>query len=120
MKCGLMPGDATRRLAKEIRAARAYSGLSREQLAKAVDRVGDTIGSWERGEWEDPPGPLLLRAIATETGIPSAYLEAGFLAPEDPAKRFAGRARREAEQRGERPSSEPGDHHGGDVEDADL
>ncbi len=91
MKCEAMADapDPARRLAKEIRAARAYAGLSRAQLADEVGVKGDTIGRYERGEWTRPPGRLVLAAIAAKTAIPQVYLDAGFLAPVGPADRPA-------------------------------
>lgn len=95
-----------RRLAKEIRAARAYADLSREQLGEGIDLSADTIGRYERGEWDKPPIAPVLKAIAETCDIPAAYLAAGFLAPE-PSTRFADAARREARRRGAHPESEP-------------
>jgi transcriptional regulator with XRE-family HTH domain len=105
VKCDEMPGDPTRRIAREIRAARAYADLSRAQLAVAVDLGAETIGRYERGHWTRPPRSIVLRAIAEKTNIPAAYLAAGFLAPEDPASRFADATSREAQQQSGRPDT---------------
>lgn len=75
-----------RRLAREIRAARAYAGMSRAELGAAIDRNEQTIGKYERGEWTRTPSQIVLNAIAEVTGIPQSFLDAGFLRarrPED-------------------------------------
>ncbi len=109
-----MPENVTtRRLAREIRAARAYADLSRDQVAEAVGLDPGTIGRYERGEWKRSPNKAILDGIARATGIPQHYLDAGFLAPEDPAKRAAGRAAKAARQRrshlGLEPRTPPGE-----------
>jgi transcriptional regulator with XRE-family HTH domain len=95
-----MPENVTtRRLAREIRAARAYADLSREQVATEIGLDHGTVGRYERGEWKRPPNKAILDGIARATGIPQHYLDAGFLAPEDPAKRATARAAKAAKQR---------------------
>jgi transcriptional regulator with XRE-family HTH domain len=114
-----MPQGPTHRLAREIRAARAYANMSRIQVGAGVSLSGDTIGRYERGKFDLPLRKPMLDAIAKVTGIPQAYLDAGFLAPDDPATRFADAARREARRRGEHPESELGGHVDEDAEDAE-
>lgn len=96
-----MTGDPTRRLARDIRAARAWSNRSRLEIGRHVGLSDEQIGRYERGEWIDPPKLAVVRAIAEFTQIPQAWRDAGFLAyeEEDATKRFADKARREAERR---------------------
>lgn len=93
-------------LAGQIRAARAYARKSRAQIARATGYSAVQVGRWERGAWGDtPPRGPQLAAIARLCEIPPAWVEAGFLAEPDPARRFADAARREAQRRGERHAS---------------
>lgn len=68
-----MPVGPDHPIARELRAARAYSGKSRLQIAGAVDISADTLGGWERGAFtRDPPRPMLA-AIADFTGMPATF-----------------------------------------------
>lgn len=102
-----MPTRANHRLAREVRAARAYAGLSRKQVADATGLSADTIGRYERGKFKRTPTKSVLDAIARACEIPQAYLDAGFLAPA--TKRFADRVREESQRPRERPPSGPQD-----------
>jgi transcriptional regulator with XRE-family HTH domain len=76
--------DPDHRIASEIRAARAYAGMSRKQVGDAIGVSPWTIGNWERGEWEDqPPRIAMLEAIARACQIPDVWQAAGFLAEPD-------------------------------------
>lgn len=119
MKCHEMADHGTRRLAREIRAARAYADMSREQVGLATDLSAEMIGRYERGEWKRPLKRPLLEAIARATKIPRAYLDAGFLAPDDPVTRFADAVRREASPPDAHPGSQQADPPGEDATDAD-
>lgn len=62
--------------AARIRAARAYAGLSQQQLAK---RLGVTVGTIERREGGKlPPKYGELVAIAAICEVPPAFMEHGF------------------------------------------
>lgn len=68
------------RIARQIRAARAYAGMSREQVGQALGVHEQTISRWERGAWkEKPPRLPMLEKIAQVTGIPDLWIAAGFL-----------------------------------------
>jgi transcriptional regulator with XRE-family HTH domain len=77
--------DPDHRIAKQIRAARAYAGLSRQQVGDALGMSPYTIGNWERGEWKDQPPRLpMIEAISRICGIPDLWVAVGFLAePEE-------------------------------------
>lgn len=101
-----------RRLAKEIRAARAYADFKRNDptMLAALGIGHEQFGEYERGNWKRPPTAPVLAAMARVCEIPKAWLDAGFLQPDDPATRFADAVRREAEQPRERPRSASPDH----------
>jgi transcriptional regulator with XRE-family HTH domain len=104
-----------RKLARELRAARVYADMSRLEIGNAVGYSDETIGRWERGEWDEKrPGPRapVLAAIAKVTGIPDAYMSAGFLSSDDPATRFADVARLEARRPRGRQRLKPGGRAG--------
>lgn len=114
-RCGVTPrraelrcvSDTDHPAARAVRAARAYSGKSRKQLADDVGVSAETIGRWERGEWRgDPPRGPMLESVARVSGI-LEFMQtiAGNDGDVDPARRFAAAARREAERRNGRPAS---------------
>jgi len=92
--------------------------MSRAQLGIAVDLDKETIGRYERGEWERPLKRPMLEAIADATEIPAKYRDVGFLQPDDPVTRFADAARREAELRNEHPAPSSEDLDDEDASDA--
>lgn len=94
-----------KRLAKEIRAARKYADLSRDELEPYTGIGDEQQGEYERGDYKRAPGPAYLAALARACDIPQAWLDAGFLAPEDPAMRFAESAAQEAARQLARPAS---------------
>ena len=67
-------------LAARIRAARAYAGLTRQQLAEAIERPEITDRVLAR--FEDPygtaPKPEQLRSIANACGLPESFFTAEF------------------------------------------
>lgn len=71
-------------LARRIRSARIYAGLSRRQLGAAIGLVPETIGRYERAE--SGLSDRTLSAIATATGTPVWFFHNGFELPgEEPA-----------------------------------
>lgn len=113
--------DRLHPVARAIRAARAWSGLSRQQLATRLGlKAGATIGRWERGDWRDgPPRPPMLEALAdiTEAADLAQRVE-GLLT--DPAMRFAAEADREARPPREHPSPDEEDQADGGAEGGDV
>lgn len=82
MNCDTV-ADRNHRIAKEIRAARAYSGKGRDEIADALGVHQQTISRWERGAWKGrPPAASHLRAIADLAEIPAEWRAVGFLQPE--------------------------------------
>lgn len=66
-----MEGGHTHEVAKRIRAARAYAGISRLALGRAVELSAEQIGRYERGAWKDgPPRRPMLDGIARACGLP--------------------------------------------------
>lgn len=108
----LMPVDKRqKRIAKEIRAARAYADLTQDQLGALIGHDGQTVLSWEAGKWKrQPPRPAILADIARACGIPEPWIDTGFLEHTDPAKRVAAAARREAQRQAERRRESPPAH----------
>jgi transcriptional regulator with XRE-family HTH domain len=52
---------------QEMKFLRTLMGMTQAELAKAVNRDAQTIGRWERGEFEnDPNAEALVRLIAAE------------------------------------------------------
>ena len=114
-----MTGDRDHLIARTIRALRAHADMSRAGLGAKVDRSGGTIGRWERGEWIDGIPSLPTRqAIARICKADELRADLDAF-EEDPAKRFADAARREAERQAEHPESEPEAHPDEDDEDED-
>lgn len=73
-------------LARRLRTARHWAGLTREELGERIGVVGETIGRYERGEWKKDLEPRTLSAIAAATGVPDWFLNDGFERPhEEPA-----------------------------------
>ena len=64
------------RYGRRIAAARDYAGLSRAQLAYRLDMSENTIGRYERDEYE--PRLPVRQAIARACGVPDWFLESGF------------------------------------------
>lgn len=96
-------------IARFVRAARAFSGSSRAQVATWVGVEAPTIGRWERGEWKKgPPRTAALEVIARRSGL-LEFVDglASATGELDPARRFAAAARREAQRRDVHPGSEP-------------
>lgn len=62
--------------AARIRAARAYAGLTREELAERLGVAISTIDRREAGTHAPKRGELL--AIAAICGVPPAFMEHGF------------------------------------------
>lgn len=89
-------------VAREIRAARAYAGMSREQLAIHLGVSAETIGGWERGRFTRTPAQAMLVAIARYTRVPTSF-ELVTAAPLKPS--VAERARAAAQRLGGTPGS---------------
>lgn len=90
-------------IAREIRAARAYAGWSRDQLGKAIGVSGQTIGKWERGDFTRQPADGMLRAILDTTKLPERLT-----ALADPPKpSVAARARDAAQRLNDTPGASP-------------
>lgn len=68
-----MPVGADHQIAREIRAARAYAGMSRKGLGDAIGMSPAAIGDWERGDFTREPKPPMLEAIAEATGVPRQF-----------------------------------------------
>ena len=101
-------GNPDHAAARAVRAARAYSGMSRKQLGELVGVDEVTIGRYERGEWRSgAPRLAILQAIARATELDGFLELVSGLEDPDPAKRFAAVARQEAQQQRERPTSVP-------------
>ncbi len=99
--------DSTRTIARAVRAARAYAGLSRDALGDSVELDGQTIGRYERGDWKEPPKGITLNAIADVCGVPREFMRNGW---PDAAELFLAAAAAEAEQsrkRGQRAGEDP-------------
>ena len=115
-------GDPTRPFARHLRAARAYKGLSRAGLGAKLGLDEATIGRYERGEWTRHPSRAVISEAARATELPEELVAAGWLNPDvllvDPATRFGGAARREAERQPERPEEERELRGGGDASEA--
>lgn len=73
--------DDTSQLPRRLRAARQYAGMSREEVAKAIDRVEETVARYERGQTE--PDSTVIGALAKAMRIPRWFLDAGFNPPAD-------------------------------------
>lgn len=113
-----MEPDATRLIARRLRAARHYAGKSRLQIGQAVGRSAEQIGRYERGDWKtDPPGKTIIEGIARETLVPLWFIYEGFGIEEDPAKRFEAKTRLEAERQRERHAPETAARPGEDATD---
>lgn len=63
-------------IARHVRAARAYAGLSQEDLAHRLEQDVQTVKRTEAGT-RTPKGPEL-RAIAEECAVPREFLTEGF------------------------------------------
>lgn len=70
-------------LARRLRTARHWAGLTRDELGERIGVVGETIGRYERGEWKKDLEPRTLAAIANATGVPDWFLTDGFERPHD-------------------------------------
>lgn len=71
-------------LARRIRTARTFAGLTREQAGEQIGVVAETIGRYERGA--TAPEPHTLDALADTFGVPRWFLHDGFEpAQEEPA-----------------------------------
>jgi ribosome-binding protein aMBF1 (putative translation factor) len=68
--------NTTARYGNRITAARDYAAISRAQLAELLEISENTIGRWERDEYE--PNRALRQAIAKVCGVPDWFLESGF------------------------------------------
>lgn len=109
-------GDPNHPTARAVRAARAYSGMSRKQLGDLLELHPGTIGRWERGEWDDePPKKPMLEVVARVSGLLELVEAMAADLEPDPARRFAAAARREAQRRNGRPSSGPASRPDEDV-----
>jgi DNA-binding transcriptional regulator YiaG len=52
---------------KELKFLRSLMGMTQAELAKVVNRDAQTIGRWERGEFDnDPNAEALIRLVAAE------------------------------------------------------
>lgn len=72
-------------LARRLRTARHWAGLTRDELGEKLGVVGETIGRYERGEFKKLE-PRTIAAIADATGVPDWFLTDGFERPhEEPA-----------------------------------
>lgn len=117
MQLGMLPGmakngDPDHPVARAIRAARKYAGLSREQLGEAIGVGPATIGRYERGEWErEGPRQAALEGIGRATGIHEMLDVFG---EPDSEQRFLRATRREAERHYKRPESDPEEPASGD------
>lgn len=60
-------------LPSEIRAARAYAGMSRKQIGDALGVSAQVVGRWERGKFKRPPASAMLEAIARATKPPHEF-----------------------------------------------
>lgn len=78
-----------RPIARQVRAARGYADLTQAQLAEKLRVDEQTVMRYEGGEWKRPPKPLVLAEIARVCEIPQAWIDVGFLADPDPARRIA-------------------------------
>lgn len=98
-------------LPSEIRAARAYAGMSRKQVGDALGVSAQVIGRWERGQFARPPAQAMLEAIARATNPPTAF---EFVSTVSVRPSVAERARAAAQRLDgtQRPSSETGDAPG--------
>jgi transcriptional regulator with XRE-family HTH domain len=65
-------------LARRVRAAWAYSGLSQEELAEAAGLKEGTIRGYLSKSRPNTPGPADLAAIADACGVPRSFMEEGF------------------------------------------
>jgi transcriptional regulator with XRE-family HTH domain len=73
-------------LARRLRTARHWAGLTRDELGEKLGVVGETIGRYERGEFKKDLEPRTIAAIADATGVPDWFLTDGFERPhEEPA-----------------------------------
>lgn len=108
-----MPVGPDDPIAREIRAARAYSGKSRRQIADEIGVKAGTIGNWERGKFTRPPAQAMLSAIARCTKVPARFELVLAVAPTRPS--VAERARLAAQRLAGTQEASPGT---GDVRDA--
>lgn len=73
MKCPFMKVGPDNPIARELRAARAYAGMSRQQLGAKIGISKDALGDWERGDWVREPALAMLEAVARHTGVPTSF-----------------------------------------------
>jgi transcriptional regulator with XRE-family HTH domain len=99
-------GDKDHPVARAIRAARSYAGLSRKQVGAAIDVSAATIGRYERGEWAEPPKQPALDAIGKVTSI---HQMLDVFGEPNGEERFERATRREVERRYKRPEPGPGE-----------
>lgn len=63
-------------LGRRLMAARKMAHLSRDEVARMLDVVEETVGRWERGE--SPCGRLQRQAFARVCDVPLWFIERGF------------------------------------------
>ena len=118
-------GHPERALAKRIRAARAFAGISRRDLGKRVGLGEEQIGRYERGHWQETPRRAIREGIARACGVPDWFLEIGWDAvpmrredapyqapPGELGRRAEGSDSTAQDQREDESQEEPGSHTG--------
>lgn len=68
-------------LGDRLRKAREHAGLEQGELASRVGISRNTVSNYELGRGQRPPKVVILRAWATECGVPYEWIVDGFRRP---------------------------------------
>ena len=106
-----MPVGKDHPIAREVRVARAYAGLSRAQVGALIGVSGQTIGAWERGDFTQEPASGMLEALALKVGLPARFDHVATSpggGSADSGRDLWGRAQREDPETGEEDQPDTG------------